>query len=135
MATIPVVLQTLNIAYGGNAVTIAFEEDNINFGDYTNKEFSINSSGKIDNFSIKRPSVTFTWRGAIGGQLVTAQERRKEIMLNLMEGIVEAEDLAFGEYVISDCYLAMVTPSAPANINGKSIYPQIELVYNSREYE
>lgn len=135
MATIPVVLQTLNISHGGNTVQAAFEEEDISFGDAKTKDFSINSNGNIDDFNIKKPSITFTARGLTGTSLVTLQERRKEIMLNLMDSIVESQDITFGAYVIPSCYLAQISPSAPLLVNNKSVYPQIELVYNSREYE
>ncbi len=112
----------------------AFNPDDISFGDSENRDILINRNGAIQTVSLRKESVTFSLKGATDADLQSLEQERVNNTIGLINGSVTGEDISVLGKTIYKAFLYRVTPSGPINVNGITIFDQIELEYRSPEF-
>lgn len=112
----------------------AFKPESISFGDDESLDVKINRGGGIAVIPVTKRTVTFSLEGATDVDLQTFETERENNIAGLISGTVTGQDIDIMGYTIYKAYLSKVTPSAPIQVNGYTIYDKIDLEYKSLAY-
>jgi len=110
---------------------IAYESQDIAFGDAETKEITVQRDGKILRVNLKKRQVTFTARGVTQLQVTQFEQKAEDNIRKMIFGGLQTINIDIGGYVIADAVLFSITPSAPTLIEGVALYENCQFVYNS----
>lgn len=106
----------------------------ISFGDGETLAIKLNQNRRITSVDLKQKQVTLKLEGAVGSILQGFLDERDNNILALINGTPIGADLDIFGYPIYEAYLKEVTPSAPIEVAGITIYESIDLVFQSQQY-
>lgn len=112
----------------------AFKPESISFGDGESLEVKINRGGNIANIPIVKRTVTFSVEGATDVDLQSFESEREGNIAGLISGGTTGQNIDVMGYMIYDAILTKVTPSAPIQVNGFTIFDKVDLEYTSLKY-
>lgn len=128
--SIPVAL--FKLTRGGKEY--AFLPGSVSFGDGETLSVKINHFGTVDTIDLKKKQVTLKLEGAVGVDLTTFLSERENNVISMLNSNPIGEDINVFGYIIERAYLKEVTPTAPVQVAGISLFDSIDLLYQSQDY-